>query len=114
MMQRLSSLYVYKHFEQQHSSDDIFDAVSNVADYEEQSRQIGQALQRKTYPKKKTYYHHLPPHLHSSSSYYKAPPPPMFGRQLSEDPFHSKPIIHENLCFSQHSKSFSSLPLSKK
>lgn len=52
MMQRLSSLYVYKHFEQQHSSDNIFDAVSNVADYEEQSRQIGQALQRETYPKK--------------------------------------------------------------
>lgn len=40
MMQRRSSLHVYKQFEQQHPSDDIFDAVSNIANYGKQSRHI--------------------------------------------------------------------------
>lgn len=56
------------------------------------------------------------PHLHSSSSFYKAPPPPspMFGRQLSEDPFHLTPIIYKNVCSSRYSKPLPFPPLSKK
>lgn len=123
MMQRYSSLHLYKHIEQQHPSDDLFDAISNVANYEEQSRHVGQALQREIQPEK---VHHPPPaiainndhqHIHYSRplpSHYKAPPPPMFGRQLSEDPFHSKPIIHENVSSSRHSRPPPSPPLSKK
>lgn len=131
IMQKPSSLHLYKHIEQQHPSDDLFDAISNVANYEEQSRHIGQALQREIQPEKVHHpppaiainndHQHIhynrplpPPHLHSSPSYYKTPPPPMFGRQLSEDPLHSKPIIHENLSSSRHSRPPPSPPLSKK
>lgn len=131
MMQRYSSLHLYKHIEQQHPSDDLFDAISNVANYEEKSRHIGQALQREIQLEQVHHpppdiaidndHQHIhynrslpPPHLHSSPSYYKVPPPPMFGRQLSEDPFHSKPIIHENVSSSRHSRPPPSPLLSKK
>ncbi|GAN03530.1 hypothetical protein MAM1_0042c02985 [Mucor ambiguus] len=141
LVQRRSSLHMYKNFEQTHPADDIYNAVSNVPNYEERSKRIGQALrQSRDENAYKDYQHRLhplpppavsddhgqihynrplpPPHLHSHyssiSTPYKPPPPPMFGRPLSEDPFNSKPIIYENISFSRHSRSPLSSPLSRK
>lgn len=139
-MQRRPSLPMRQNFEQPLPSDDIYDTVSNVPNYEERSRYIGQALRqsRDEYADKNhqhrlhpppppassvdhgdiQYNRPLPsPHHHSfyppTSTPYKPPPPPMFGRPLSEDPFNSKPIIHENVSFSRHSRSSPSPPPSK-
>ncbi|OAD06559.1 hypothetical protein MUCCIDRAFT_78399 [Mucor lusitanicus CBS 277.49] len=138
LMQRRSSLHMYKNFKQPLPADDIYDVVSNVPDYEERSRYIGQALRQahSEHVEKDDQYHlHPPPpplaisdghgqseynrplppshvqnqHLQSTTT-YKRPPPPMFGRPLSEDPFNSKPIIHENVSFSRHSGSPASPP----
>ncbi|KAK4521361.1 60S ribosomal protein L24 [Mucor velutinosus] len=132
-----SSLHMYKNFEQPHPADDIFDAVSKVPNYEERSRYIGQALrQSHNENTDRDYQHRLqpppppaisddhgqiqhnrplpPPHLHNryppTSMQYKLPSPPMFGRPLSEDPFNSKPIIHEDASSYRHSRSPPSLP----
>ncbi|KAL7335966.1 hypothetical protein PS15p_201362 [Mucor circinelloides] len=123
-MQRRPSWSMYKKFKQPLPPDDIYDAVSNVPNYEERSRYIGQALKqsRNEYADKENHHRlhslslpafskgHEQVHynrplprllLHS----YKPPPPPMFGRPLLEDPFNSKPITHENVSSSPYSRS---------
>ncbi|KAL9542507.1 hypothetical protein MBANPS3_008579 [Mucor bainieri] len=136
-MHRRSSLHMYKNFKHPQPADDIYDAVSNVPNYEKRSRDIGQALRQAhdEYAEKDIQYrlqpppppamsddhgqinYNRPPQLYSHHSLtsmpYKPPPPPMFGRPLSEDPFNSKPIIHENVSSSRHSRSPPSPPLSK-
>lgn len=131
-VQRRSSWGMYKKFKQRLPPDDIYDAVSNVPNYEERSKYIGQALKesRNEYADKE--YHHLLhslslpavsndheqvhynrplPRLHLHS--FQPPPPPMFGRPLSEDPFNSKPITHEDGSSSAHSRSPPSSPVFK-
>lgn len=101
---------------------DLCDAVSNIPDYEEKSRRIGETLPRRSHSKPHyiTPTPLLPPPAvvldtkHTSGSphhyyqynrplpppppyYYKPRPPPMYGRPLSEDPFHSTPIVQRAL-----------------
>ncbi|CAO0790636.1 unnamed protein product [Mucor circinelloides] len=131
-MQRRPSWGMYKKFKQPLPPDDIYDAVSNVPNYKERSRYIGQALKqsRNEYADKgnhhrlhsltlpavsndheQVHYNRPMPRLHLHS--YKPPPPPMFGRPLLEDPFNSKPIAHENVSSPPHSRSPPSPPVFK-
>ncbi|CEP11419.1 hypothetical protein [Parasitella parasitica] len=127
---RRSSLHMYKNFDRPNPSDDIYDAVSNVPDYEEQSRRIGKSLSERPHCppppaiaindslQQVQYDRPLPsPHYLqrlATPTFYKPPPPPMFGRPLAEDPFYSKPIIHENVSSSRHNTTPPSSPLPKK
>jgi hypothetical protein len=92
---------------------DIYDAVSNIPNYEEKSRRIGQSLPKRSQtkapppppppavildPNSKTgsphhYYQYNRPLPPPPQYYYRPRPPPMYGRPLSEDPFHSTPIV---------------------
>ncbi|KAI8647126.1 hypothetical protein BD408DRAFT_196265 [Parasitella parasitica] len=126
MLHRRSSLHLYKDYDQPNPPEDIYEAVSNVPDYREQSRRTGKSLSERLPPpsiaindghQQLQYNRPLPTprhHHHATSNFYKPPPPPMFGRPLSEDPFASKPIIHGNVSSSRHSTNLPSPPLSKK
>jgi hypothetical protein len=114
----------------------MYDAVANIPNYEEKSRQIGQSLPKRrmpqvipapelvspaassqqpppppppavfTHPNQDTgsphqYYQYNRPLPPPPQYYYRSRPPPMYGRPLSEDPFHSTPIVQNNISASR-------------
>lgn len=117
---RYYPLPVYK----EHTS--IYDAVSNIPNYNKKSKIIGKSLPRRVgspppavISRKNQgtgsphqYYQYNRP-LPPPPKYYKPKPPPMYGRPLSEDPFYSTPIIQNNISASRN-RTPPSPPLSKK
>jgi hypothetical protein len=121
----------------------LYDAVSDIPNYDEKSKQIAQSLPRRRLPqviaieddgKQKIESKSLPPppavisHPNQDTGsphqyyqynrplppppqyYYRPRHPPMFGRPLPEDPFHSTPIIQNNVSSSRQSRSPPSPP----
>lgn len=104
----------------------IYDAVSDIPDYDSRSKRIGKSLPRRevspppaviSHKNRSTgsphqYYQFNRP-LPPPPKYYKPKHPPMFGRPLAEDPFYSTPIIRNNISTSRY-RTPPSPPLSKK